>query len=126
MNATGESDLVNYVDLLAAIQKMEYDPKLKILDAIIQAHFGLPECKYKWRCIFPESAAEKEKKDKDTIASIVALVTAGVLTPEAAHKILYTKNVYSKEDMGDVPKVPPPGAAKISRPSDGPDDKGGK
>lgn len=123
MNATGESDLVNYVDLLAAIQKMEYEPKLKILDAIIQAHFGLPECKYKWRCIFPESAAQKESKDKDTIASLVALVTAGVLTPEAAQNILYTKNVYSREDMGEVPKAPPPGAAKISRPSDGPDDK---
>ena len=123
MNATGESDLVNYIDLLAAIQKMEYEPKLIILDTIIQAHFGIQPWKYTWRCIFPESAAQKEAKDKDTIASLVLLVTAGVLTPEAAQKILFTKNVYSKEDMGAVPTGPPPGAAKISRPSDGPDNK---
>jgi phage-related protein (TIGR01555 family) len=121
MNATGESDLVNYIDLLAAIQKMEYEPKLKILDIIVQAHFGIPEWKYEWRCIFPESAAQKEAKDKDTIASVVLLVTAGVLTVEAAQRILFTKNVYSKEDMGEVPTGPPVGAAKISRPSDGPD-----
>ncbi|MGF6139048.1 DUF1073 domain-containing protein [Pseudomonas laurylsulfatiphila] len=123
MNATGESDLVNYIDLLAAIQKMEYEPKLKILDAIVQAHFGIQPWTYTWRCIFPESAAQKEAKDKDTIASLVALVTAGILSAEAAQKILFTKNVYSKEDMGEVPKGPPPGAAKISRPSDGPDKK---
>lgn len=123
MNATGESDLVNYIDLLASIQKMEYEPKLKILDAIIQAHFGLDEWTYTWRCIFPESAAQKEAKEKDTITSLVALVVAGILTPEAAQKILYTKNIYSKEDMGETPKGPPPGAAKISRPSDGPDKK---
>lgn len=123
MNATGESDLVNYVDLLKAIQKMEYEPKLKILDVIVQAHFGIQPWTFKWSCIFPESAAQKEAKDKDTIDSLVALVLAGILSAEAAQNILYTKNVYSREDMGAVPTGPPPGAAKISRPSDGPDDK---
>ena len=123
MNATGESDLVNYIDLLIAIQKMEYRPKLKILDQIIQAHFGLPEWTYKWRCIFPESSAQKEAKEKDTIASLVSLVTAGILTADAAQKVLFTKGVYTKEDMGGTPTAPPPGAAKISRPSDGPDKK---
>ena len=124
MNATGESDLVNYIDLLMAIQKMEYQPRLKTLDRIIQAHFGLPEWKYKWRCIFPESSAQKEVREKDTVASLVSLVECGVLTPQAAQNILVTKNIYSKEDMGSLPTAPPPGAAKISRPSDGPDNKG--
>lgn len=78
MNATGESDLVNYIDLLVAIQNMEYRPRLKVLDQIVQAHFGLPAWKYKWRCIFPESSAQKETREKDTVASLVALVEAGV------------------------------------------------
>lgn len=126
MNATGESDLVNYIDLLVAIQNMEYRPRLKVLDQIVQAHFGLPAWKYKWRCIFPESSAQKETREKDTVASLVALVEAGVLTPEAAQNVLFTKNIYSREDMGALPTAPPPGAAKISRPSDGPDNKGDK
>ena len=121
MNATGESDLVNYIDLLVATQTMEYDPKLKIIDAIVQAHFGIAEWSYQWNCIFPESSAQKEAKEKDTIASLVLLLTSGALSAQAVQNILYTKGIYSKEDMGAVPTAPPAGANKISRPSDGPD-----
>lgn len=121
MNATGESDMVNYINTLEAIQRMMYGPRLKRLDKIIQAHFSLPEWKYKWNCLFPESMQEKEAREKDSIESIVQLVEVGVLTPEAAQNILYTKNIFTKEDMGATPTKPAPGSLKISRPSEGGD-----
>lgn len=112
MNATGESDLVNYVDLLMGTQKRVFAPRLKIIDEIIQIHFGLKPWKYEWNCIFPESAAQKEEREADTIKSLVALVTAGILTAQAAQNILSSKGIFSKEDMGAVPTAPPAGATK--------------
>lgn len=125
MNATGESDMVNYINVLEAIQKMMFGPRLKRLDAIVQKHFGIPEYKYKWNCLFPESLQEKEAREKDSIESIVELIQVGVLTPEAAHKILITKNIYSADDLGSIPTAPAPGSLKISRPSEGGSDKKG-
>lgn len=124
MNATGESDLVNYVDLLKGVQVRMYDPRLKKIDAIIQAHFGLAPWKYEWNCIYPESAEQKEKRDGVTIESLVALLEAGVLTPEAVQNILASKGVYTKEEMGAVPTSPPKGAVKTAKPDGGKKDVG--
>jgi phage-related protein (TIGR01555 family) len=112
MNATGESDLVNYVDLLVGVQVRMYEPRLTIIDEIIQKHCGLGPWKYEWNCIYPESAAQKEERDSDTIESIVALVVAGVITAQAAQNILVTKGIFSREDLGAVPTAPPAGATK--------------
>jgi len=121
MNATGESDMVNYIEVLEAIQTMMFAPRLEKIDAIIQAHCGIGEYTYKWNSLFPESTAEKDKREKDVCDSLASLVEQGVLTPQAAHNILNTKNIFSKEDMGAVPTAPAAGASKISRPSEGGD-----
>jgi len=118
MNATGESDMINYINVLKAIQVMMFAPRLDKLDAIAQRHFGIPEYSYKWNCLFPESLQEKEAREKDTIESISSLVEVGVLTPQAAHNILITKRIYSKEDLDVIPTAPASGSLKISRPSE--------
>lgn len=119
MNATGESDMVNYIEVLEAIQTMMFAPRLDILDTIIQKHCGLPEWEYEWNSLYPESRQESDKREKDVGDTLANLVEQGVITPDAAHKILIRKKIYCADDLGAVPTKPAAGASKISRPSEG-------
>jgi len=94
MNATGESDLNNYIDMLRGYQSAQYNPRLTIVDRVIQAHFGLPEWEYEWCSVFPESALQKAEKELKLIAPIVQLASAGIITRKDAQKLLGFKKVY--------------------------------
>jgi phage-related protein (TIGR01555 family) len=85
MNATGESDLVNYIETLQGLHKDIFVPRLKVVDRILSAHFGIPEeeFEYEWNCIFPESAAQKAIRQKDYAEHICRLVETGVLSEES-------------------------------------------
>lgn len=89
MNATGESDLINYVEFLQGLQKDVFVPRLKIVDRLIAANFGLKEeeFKYKWNCIFPESASQKQTRYKDTSEWLKNLVSAGITSSESALEV---------------------------------------
>ncbi|MFZ4217052.1 anti-CBASS protein Acb1 family protein [Enterobacter ludwigii] len=107
LNATGESDLVNYIDLLAGLQTFVFDPRLKIVDTILQANFGIPEWKYEWNSIFPESSLERAKRAKDLTNSVTELVIAGVITPKVANSILSHEKVFGTVDLEAPPPIPP-------------------
>jgi hypothetical protein len=85
MNATGESDLVNYIETLQGLHKDIFVPRLKVVDKLLSAHFGLDEeeFKYEWNCIFPESASQKAQRYKDYGEYISGLVSTGVLSEES-------------------------------------------
>ena len=86
MNATGESDLVNYIETLQGLHKDIFDPRLKVVDKLLSAHYDLSEdeFKYDWNCIFPESSGQKATREKDFGESICRLVETGVLSAESA------------------------------------------
>jgi phage-related protein (TIGR01555 family) len=106
MNATGESDLNNYIDLLTGFQTNQYEPRLEIIDPILQAHFGLPEWEYEWECIFPESALQKAERESKVVEDIVKLVEAFVVTASDAQKLLQHQKVY-KDFVFETPPTPP-------------------
>lgn len=85
MNATGESDLVNYIETLQGLHKDIFVPRLKVVDKLLSAHYGLEEkdFAYEWNCIFPESAAQKAIRQKDYAEHICRLVETGVLSEES-------------------------------------------
>ena len=85
MNATGESDLVNYIETLQGQHKDVFDPRLGVVDKLLAAHYGIgeEEFKYEWNCIFPESAAQKAIRQKDFAEHICRLVETGVLSEES-------------------------------------------
>lgn len=103
MNATGESDLVNYIDLLVGLQKSIFDPRIKIIDTIIQAHFGIPEWTYRWNSIFPESNVDRANRAKDVADSITSLVDKNIITPEAAIRIMEHEKIFGDLDLGQPP-----------------------
>ncbi len=90
MNATGESDLVNYIETLQGLHKDIFDPRLKVVDKLLAAHYELEEeeFKYDWNCIFPESAAQKAIREKDYGEFICRLVETGVIDEETGLKQL--------------------------------------
>lgn len=85
MNATGESDLVNYIETLQGLHKDIFVPRLKVVDRLLAAHYDIEEegFKYEWNCIFPESAAQKAVRYKDFAEHINGLVESGVLSEES-------------------------------------------
>lgn len=86
MNATGESDLVNYIETLGGYHKEKFEPRLKIIDVLLSKHFGIPleEFRYTWKCIFPESSAQKQERHKNNSETLANLTEAGILSRESA------------------------------------------
>lgn len=106
MNATGESDLVNYVETLQGLHKDIFTPRLKVMDKLLAAHYGLPEedFEYSWKCIFPESAAQKEERMANMRESIAGLCDSGVLSRESGLKELKNYGAVSAEaEVGESP-----------------------
>lgn len=107
MNATGESDLVNYIDLLTGLQTSIFEPRLDVIDALVQAHFGIEEYTYEWCDIFPESNAERAKRAVDLATATDLLVANGTITKEAANCIMAHSKVFGDCDIGKPNPNPP-------------------
>lgn len=107
MNATGESDLVNYIDLLTGLQTSVFDPRLDVVDKIVQAHFGIEEYDYEWLDIFPESNVEKAKRAKDLAFAVDLLVNNGTITTQVANEVMFHSGVFGTCDLGKPNPKPP-------------------
>ena len=120
MNATGESDLVNYIDLLTGLQTNIFEPRLDVFDALVQAHFGIAEYTYEWCDIFPESNVERAKRAVDIATALDLLVANGTITTEAANCIIKHSKVFGECDVGKHNPNPPnmqKGSADNAKPS---------
>ena len=107
MNATGESDLNNYIDLLRQKQKSVFDKRLRVIDKILAAHFGIQPFKYTWNCAFPESSLQKEERRNKLADSLQKLVVGGVITGDTAIKIMEEEHTFGDIDLGKAPPPPP-------------------
>ena len=112
MNATGESDLINYIETLQGLHKDVFVPRLGVIDKLLAAHYGLEEDEfdYEWNCIFPESAAQKAVRMKDKGEYLGNLVEKGVLSRESAlAEIIAYGGVNKDATVGDDPNKLPQG-----------------
>ena len=109
MNATGESDLVNYIETLQGLHKDIFVPRLKPVDVLLAAHYGLNQdlFKYEWNCIFPESATQKADRQAKKQEGIATLTDSGILSRESALKELKIYGCVSEDaEVGDNPNPP--------------------
>lgn len=126
MNATGESDLINYIELLQGLQKDVFAPRLKVVDHLMAAHFGMDigQFKYKWGCIFPESASQKADREKRKAETLGVLTDSGILSRESALAEAKLAGIVSKDaTVGENPK-PAPAVKPPARPTTKPKPKG--
>lgn len=86
MNATGESDLVNYIETLQGLHKDVFNPRLRVVDMLLAKHYDLDpsEFKYEWNCIFPESASQKQERMESKANTLSTLTDSGILSRESA------------------------------------------
>ena len=109
MNATGESDLINYVEFLQGLQKDVFVPRLKVVDRLLAANFSLKEeeFKYEWNCIFPESASQKQTRYKDTSEWLKNLVEAGITSNASALDVAKKEGMLPEDAVvGILPTKP--------------------
>ena len=107
MNATGESDLNNYVDLIRQKQKSVFDKRLRVMDKILAAHAGIDDFKYTWNCAFPESALQKEERRNKLADTVSKLVSAGVITGDAGISVLENERLFGDLKLGTAPEFAP-------------------
>lgn len=112
MNATGESDLNNYIDLLKGIQVTEYGINLSVLDKVIQAHFGITPYTYEWNCIFPESATQKQERECKLLDSLARLAKEGAISNQAINRIIINAGIATAEELGTPPPMKDQGEKK--------------
>ena len=104
MNATGESDLINYVEFLQGLQKDIYVPRLKIVDFLLAKHFDIPEFDYEFNCIFPESALQKQERFGIQVDWMVKLADSGIVSRESALDELKAQGIVSQNaKVGEAP-----------------------
>lgn len=111
MNATGESDQINYVEFLQGLQKDIFDKRVDVVDRLMSIHFQIPleDFEYKWKCIFPESATQKQEREKTESEKLATLTDAGILSRESALKQAKLSGlVDSDATVGDNPNPPTP------------------
>lgn len=92
LSNNGHADVVNYVEYLKGLQKSIFNPRIKIIDTLLAAHYGLSEedLEFEWACIFPESTAEKGERFK-VLSESLALICSGevgILSRESALQLL--------------------------------------
>lgn len=112
MNATGESDLINYVEFLQGLQKDVFVPRLKVVDRLLAANFGLDESEfeYEWNCIFPESASQKQTRFKDTSEYLKNLVDSGICSALSALEEAISEGLLKEGATVGTPLKPSTGA----------------
>ena len=115
MNATGESDLNNYIDLLSGLQRAIFTPKLKTIDTLIQAHYGIEPYKYKFNCIFPESLLQKADRIKRTIEPLTMLVDSYIITPSDAQKVINLEALFGHDFDFETPPEPPENKPEVKK-----------
>lgn len=99
LNATGESDLRNYYDMLRSRQKNEYGPLLRYLDPILKAHLGITKeykCKTLWNPLRQESAAEKAETQSKNASRDAIYLQEGVVDEVTVAKELKNDSVYTQ------------------------------
>jgi phage-related protein (TIGR01555 family) len=111
MNATGESDQINYVEFLQGLQKDIFDRRVNVVDRLMSVHYDIPitEFEYKWKCIFPESATQKQEREKTESEKLKILTEAGIISRESALAEAKLSGLVSMSaTVGDNPNPPTP------------------
>jgi len=103
LNATGESDMVNYAQTVLAMQDNLLRKPLSTLDMILARSAGLREPpEYEWLPLTDTSEADKANTLKARVETLAAAITAGIIDEDEARRALD-----GDEFLGDLPGMAP-------------------
>jgi len=103
MNATGESDMVNYAESVMAMQERMLSAPLQRLDTILARSAGLREAPtYEWLPLTDLSESERIKNLKTKIDALNVAINAGIIDEDEARRALD-----GDEFLGELPGMAP-------------------
>ena len=110
MNATGESDMVNYAIMIAAKQVNMLTAPLLVLDAVLAADAGIPEAPtYMWQSLIDLSDMDTALLEKARTETLRELVNAFVIDENEARKVVESFELFENSELeGDAPEKPEP------------------
>lgn len=94
LNATGQSELRNYYDMLAGDQEVELTPSLDALDTVLVRHSlgTYPEgCHYEWNPLWQMTEAEEGVLTLQNAQSDQIYATMSVMAPDAMREAIQGK-----------------------------------
>ncbi len=118
LNSTGEGDIRNYYDHIQAVQELEVQPALAVLDeCLIRSALGTrpPELFYDWRPLWQSTGKERADIGKTTADTIVAIDKTGLIPDEVMSKVAMNMLTEAgvapglESEMGDWLKEHPEG-----------------
>lgn len=98
LNATGESDMRNYYDMLKSRQVTEYGPMLYRIDKLMAANLGLPEdidLSYEWNPLVQLSEKEQAELEKSRSERDANYIREDVIDRVTVAKELKTRGTYA-------------------------------
>jgi len=103
MNATGESDMVNYAESVMAMQERMLSAPLRRLDTLLARSAGLASApEYTWLPLTDLSEAERVQNLKTRVEALNVAINAGIIDEDEARQSLD-----GDEFLGDLPGMAP-------------------
>lgn len=103
MNATGESDMVNYAQSVMAMQDKMLRAPLRKLDLILARNAGLREAPdFRWLPLTDMSESEKATTLQTKVTALASAITAGIIDEDEARRALD-----GDELLGELPGSAP-------------------
>ncbi|MDE2846038.1 MAG: DUF1073 domain-containing protein [Gemmatimonadota bacterium] len=125
MNATGESDMVNYAQHVAAMQNRLLTDPLMRLDEVLARNAGIGDApEYEWLPLTDMSEVDQATIAKNKAEAMMAAVNSGVIDEDDAREALDGDAVFGTLE-GMAPGLPEPDPPPGGPPGDPPSGGGG-
>jgi len=121
MNATGESDMRNYVMMVEANRQNKLEPHLRLLDMILARNEGMEEVpEFKWNSLLELSDEDQAALSKTKAETLKIMLDAFVIDEDEAREALTGDPTFG-ELSGPAPEPPEPDPIALpGGPSPGP------
>ena len=107
MNATGESDMRNFYDMINSKQINSLGPKMDYLDEVLSRHLGIDpdEMDYDWNALWQLSDTETSTIQKQNAERDAIYEELGVIKPSQIATQLMEEDVYIAIDSDHIKEV---------------------
>ena len=105
MNATGESDMTNYVNMIEAMRNNKLTPEIAVLDEVVARSAGLgsvPE--FTWASLFDRSPMEQAETAKLVVQATREAIDAAMIDEDEGRAAIKTNELFGGLE-GDAPEI---------------------
>ena len=105
LNATGESDMTNYVNMIEAMRDKKLTPELATLDEVVARSAGIsmvPD--FKWASLFDRTPTEQAETAKAVVGATREAIDAAMIDEDEGREAIKTLELFEGL-KGDAPEI---------------------